>query len=559
MEFRDGPVEVQYVGDVSGPWGLDPLKVDGLALVTELDGTGSDPPASSQRDYLVEEIETHHIDNIPQLLADVDNSIASIRGFIPAGARKGDRFDVEVECTFPNSKTTSLRGGYLMQARMKPMLVLKRSVQMGHNTALARGRVLVDRLFESHSDGTNELSGVVLGGGIVTRDRNVGLRITEKDKSVKTARSISRAINARFSTRNASGPVGVANPTTDRDIEIEIPDVYRHNVGRYFHVILNIAFDETAENRVNRLEWLERQLHDPDRAKIASIRLEAMGQEASAALKRGLRSEDPLVRFHSAQALAYMGDDSGVSELHAAIEGDPAYRWHGLTALASIRNKTSEKTLSELMSSDSATTRYGAFQTIRDSLPGSPYATGELIRREFMLHEVDSDGAPMIHFSRTKLQEIVLFGRDQRFNHRLMFIETGLTIKAIDDSTVQIKLYVPRRGEEIVTCSTRVADVIRHLAAMGFDYGDMLSMLKDAKRSEALDTNLIINAAPRLDSRHHQSTESISGGGQMKTIASETEESSDLGSDSQSTLYTSSETPDRKAGFFDRMKSWWSP
>ena len=274
MEFKEGVAEATYIGDVAGPTGLDKLKVEGLALVTGLDGTGSDPFPGAQRDYLFDEIKTHQVKDVNGLLASDDNSMVQVMGFLPAGARKGDRFDLILQC-MPKSRTTSLEGGFLMQSRMKPFMTTRRSVQIGHNFALAEGRVLVDRLFDSSDESTNLLTAVVPGGGVVTRDRDTGLQLLENARSIHNTTAMARAINARFTTRVGSAPEGVANPISDRRLEILIPEEYRLNIGRYFHVILNIVFEESADQRINRLEELERQLHDPEMSNIAAIRLEA--------------------------------------------------------------------------------------------------------------------------------------------------------------------------------------------------------------------------------------------------------------------------------------------
>ncbi len=562
MEFRDQPFEVQYIGDVSGPWGLEKLKVDGLALITQLDGTGSDPPASSQRDYLIAEIKTHNIDNIAELLADKNNSMASIRGFIPAAAKKGDRFDIEVECF--NPKTTSLEGGYLMQARMKPMLATRRSVQLGHDVALAGGRVLVNALFESKSDKSNLTRGWVIGGGVVMKDRTTGLRIIEDQQSVKLSRAIARSVNDRFSTRDRGGPIGVAEAKTDKDLKILIPDDYRHNIGRYLHVIMNIAFNENPQDRINRLEWLERELYEPSRSSLAAIRLEAIGNEAIPALKRGLRSDDIQVRFHAAQALAYMGDSSGVQQLKNAIVDEPAFRWHGLTALATLRSSASEAALVSLLNVVSAETRYGAFRALRESRPGNLAIGGKLVAGEFMLHELNTDVRPMVHFSKTKRQEVVLFGNDQKFNSRLIYVKSGLTVKALDESRIQFQLYLPRQQEKKIVSSSRVSDVIDVMASLGYDYGDVLTLMKEAKRVGAFESQLVINAVPQLSNSYRQV--GLSGSVSESSDRFIAEPMPDMFDDSPDTA----DSPDGSSassdpspatdwkGIFGRMKNLWS-
>ncbi len=510
MEFGEDFEQPVYIGDVSLPTGLEELKVDGIALVTGLDGTGSEPGASGQRDYLVAEIKTHNIDDINGLLASENNSMALVMGMIPPGARKGDRFDVLVQC-HKKSKTTSLHGGFLMQTRMKPFVQTSKSMSFGHNSALVRGRVLVDGIFDSGADTGNLTSGLIPGGGIVTRDRTNELRITKSNQSIKNATSITRAINDRFSTHVSGTPEGVASPLNDSVIELLIPDDYRHNVGRYFHVVLNIAFNETPGQRVNRLEFLERQLHDPAKSNMAAIRLEAIGDEAKNVLKRGLRSNDTQVQFHSAEALAYMADNSGLEVLSEAAESQQAFRWHALKAMASIKDATAEEALANLFSAASPEARYGAFMTLRESIPDSLVIDGEYVGREFMLHTVSSSAEPMIHVSRNQIPEIVLFGGDQHLSDRLVYVQSGLTIKGQGGKQMLIKRYLPGGEENKIVCSTLISDVIRQMVRLGADYGDVIRLLKHANSNDSLPSQLVINAVPAL-SKSYRSTGTAASG-----------------------------------------------
>ena len=502
MEFAAEIDEATYIGDIATPTGMGTQKVDGIALVTQLDGTGSEPRPSGQRDYLITEIKTHNIDDINGLLESPDNSMVLVMGMIPQGAEKGDRFDINVKC-LDRSKSTSLEGGYLMQARMKPFVSTRQiGVSFGHNSALVRGRVIVDALFQSETDVTNMVSGVIPGGGIVTRERTNQLRIKGAQRSIKVATDIGKVINDRFSTRIQGSPEGVANPINDQIIEMLIPEDYRHNIGRYFHVVLNIAFDETPLQQVNRLESLERRLHDPKQASLAAIRLEAIGEEAKNVLKRGIRANNATVQFHAAEALAYMGDNSGLEILRVAADEKPQYRWHALTAMASIKDAPAEEALVDLFNSDSAEARYGAFRAIRKSMPESLAIAGEFVGREFMLHTVSSSSRPIIHISSAELPEVVIFGGNQRFNERLIYVKAGVTVKAMDDSRVLIKQYLPNGEEKKITCSNLISDVIRQMVKLEADYSDVIRLLKHARESQSMESQLVINAAPQLSSSY---------------------------------------------------------
>ena len=519
MEFGAEIDEPTYIADIATPTGMGTQKIDGIALVTQLDGTGSEPRPSGQREYLITEIKTHNIDNINGLLESKDNSMVLVMGMIPQGAQKGDRFDINVKC-LDRSKTTSLEGGYLMQARMKPFVSTRqKGVSFGHNSALVRGRVIVDSLFQSETDKTNMVSGIIPGGGIVTRERTNQIRIKGEQRSIKVATNIGRVINDRFSTRIQGSPEGVANPINDQVVEILIPEDYRHNIGRYFHVVLNIALDETPLQQVNRMELLERRLHDPKQASLAAIRLEAIGEEATNVLKRGIRANNETVQFHAAEALAYMGDNSGLEILREAADLKPHYRWHALTAMASLKDAPAEEALVDLFNSDSAEARYGAFRAIRGSMPESLAIAGEFVGREFMLHTVSSSSRPIIHISRAELPEVVIFGGNQKFNDRLIYVKAGVTVKSMDDSRVLIKRYLPNGEEKKITCSNLISDVIRQMVKLEADYSDVIRLLKQAQKSKSMESQLVINSVPQLSSSYR--TVGVSGDGDEELLVSE--------------------------------------
>src|SRR5947207_11317820 len=105
--------KTQMVGDFVRPMGLGVIKLESIALVTNLDNTGSDPPPSEQRQLLVAEMQSHDVRQADNILASPTTSMVYVRTFLPPGVQKGDPLDVEVHVPL-RSETTSLRGGWLM-------------------------------------------------------------------------------------------------------------------------------------------------------------------------------------------------------------------------------------------------------------------------------------------------------------------------------------------------------------------------------------------------------------------------------------------------------------
>ena len=506
--YDENVSKTKYIGDICGIYGLNFAKVDGIGLAVGLDGTGSAAKPGSQRDQLIRDLEINkNVDEPKKLLKSDNTELVLIYGLLPPGIKKGETFDLKVT-VMSNSDATSLENGTLLISRLRPILRMGKGARQGHVTALGKGGIVIDATFDARQDQSKQLHGVILGGGKAREDRPLGLAIRTDDFSPKTTTQISRAINARFTAVSSKGRKGVAEPKTDKQIDLLIPDGYRLNVGRYLAVVKNIAYSEPVADRVNRMEALDREMSQPAQAGVTALKLEALGKEGIPALKRALRHHDLEVQFHAAQALAYSGHADGVDILVKAARDEPAFRWHAMTALASFDDVSAGNGLSELMQVESAETRYGAFRAMRARSANDPLVSGDWLAGDFHLHEIPSEASPMIHFSRAKRPEIVLFGLNQTVADDFLHVETGLTVRGNGNGTVSVNSYSAQYGEEKLVCSNKISDVIRTLAKLDFGYGSLMKMFRSANQSDTLNTRLVVNAVPKLG-RTYSPDESI--------------------------------------------------
>ena len=499
VQLQDENVsKTNYIGDICGIYGLNFAKVDGIGLAVGLKGTGSAAKPSSQRDQLIRDLEINkNVDDAKTLLRSKDTELVVMYGLLPPGIRKGDTFDLKVT-VLGSSDAKSLENGTLLISRLRPLRRIGKGVRKGHVTALGKGGIIIDATFDARQDQTKQLHGVILGGGRALEDRPLGLAIRTDDFSPKTTTVISRAINSRFTAFSSQGRKGVAEPKTDKKIELLVPDNYRLNVGRYLAVVKNLAYSEPVADRVNRMEQLDREMGQPTLAGETALKLEAIGKQGIPALKRALRHLDLEVQFHAAQALAYSGHADGVEILVKAAREEPAFRWHAMTALASFDDVSTGIGLSELMQVESAETRYGAFRAMRARSAHDPLVSGDWLAGDFHLHEIPSEASPMIHFSRAKRPEIVLFGHQQTLADDFLHVESGLTVKGNGNGTVSVNSYSAKYGEDKIVCSNKISEVIRALAKLGYGYGSLIKMFRAANQVDALNTRLVVNAVPKL-------------------------------------------------------------
>ena len=519
------------VGDYVSISGLGMITLEGVGLVTGLDGTGGDPKPSPFRMALLKDIQRRDVPNPKALLRSPSTALVIVRAYLPPLIRKGESFDVEVRLP-PGSEATSLNGGWLMEADVSERaLVPGEGVLSGHVFARAKGHVLI-----SHGEGDiGELAGVVRrgrvpGGGISRRDRDLTMALKNRYRSVRMAKRIANRIGTRFYAYNRHGVrEPLANPKTDRTIMLKVHPKYRDNFPRYLQVIRKIAMREDDVERQVRMQQLTGQLQKVESARETSLALEAIGPKAIPFLKPALDHADFEVRFHAATALAYLDDNSGANVLAEAARHERAFRVYALAALSTLEDAPSQLLLRKLLKplvicdtdgcshqgspitgpcprcqsagelKQSAELQYGAFRALwtRDRL--DPTIRGEQVRDLFTMHEVQSNGRPLIHLTQLQRPEIVLFGTDQQFRTPLA-IQAGnhIWINAQSGSPkVTISRYQVGRPPVRRTVSTRVADVIRTTVELGASYPDIIQMLVQAQRQQNVAGQIAIDSVPR--------------------------------------------------------------
>jgi hypothetical protein len=497
VEPEESESGLRTIGDHARPYGLTWQVVEGVALATQLKGTGSDPPPSPLRDELRREMQSHDVSKVNDILASKDTSLVTVRGVIPPGAQQGDVFDVMVMVP-PRMQTSSLRGGFLMRSRLRQHAVIDKGLREGHVAALAQGNILVDGIFSPNEKQVGELRGRVLSGGVVQKARPIGLYIAKEDASVRVSAMIGRAINNRFHHYDRGSRKGVANPTRDDTIELVVHPRYKHNLSRYFRVISEIAYIESDADRARRVELLERILLEPTSAETAALQLEAIGEESAPTLRKGVRSDDPEVRFYAAETLAYLDDADAVPALYEAARSERAFRWRALTALATMNSFQAQEHLAMLANEPSAETRYGAFRALWMRNPRDPLIRGELMgEHEFSFHVVSTKSQPMIHFSRSRRPEMVVFGQDLRLQTpEFLFAGKEILIQQADAETVRLTRYQPGKPETQEVCSNKLDDVVRTIVKLGGGYSEVFEAVKHAKHNGTLPVRVEVDALP---------------------------------------------------------------
>ncbi|MEX2174918.1 MAG: flagellar basal body P-ring protein FlgI [Pirellulaceae bacterium] len=498
------PPGLELVGDSTRPYGLNWIKLEAVALVTNLHNTGSDPPAGDLRSRLIGEMMSHEVRKSDKVLASPTTSLVVVTGYLPPGVQKGDAFDVEVRVP-SRSETASLRSGWLMQTRLRQMQVLQGTVHTGSVDGLAQGDLLVDAIFDGGEDKIYETRARVLGGGISKTTRQLGLAIAKDGASIRMSTMIGAAINDRFHAFEAGVKKGVAVPQRDNYIDLSISPRYQHNLARYLRVVRNIPLRENPVERIERLALLEKKLLEPATAALAALQLEALGNEGVPALTKGLPSNDPEVRFYSAEALAYLDQAEAAAALGKAAQDEPAFRWHALTALATMTHVSALDALNELLHVQSVETRYGAFRALRIRNAADPATRGEVLDKKFRYHLIPTTGEPLVHVARSRMPEIVVFGHEQRLKSpKFLFAGREIMVTTLENGDLKVGRFQAGYETKYETCSTELDKLIRTIVKLGGGYADVIQCLQEARKAGCLESRIAVEALPRPNRKFYR-------------------------------------------------------
>jgi hypothetical protein len=314
------------------------------------------------------------------------------------------------------------------------------------------------------------------------------------------------------------GPSGgqVALAKNKDAIEMRVPYGYRLDPDRYLYVTRFVPLPEDAEQMGRYKRRLQKLLADPSEAILAARRLEAMGRDCVQPLRQGLTHEHPMVRFASAESLAYLGDLSGIDELGKLAQRHPLLAGACLNALASLDEPGCRRWLSELLSDGDPVLRAAAFGHLRELAErdppepklkttwGGPYREylvrnlgGELLNDSFWLHHVAPKSERLVCFSADSRAEVVLFGDGIALTGPVRtLIGNGQDFSVSYEPGVGQKCILKRispQGNRQAICPPTLEDVIRTLAELGAEYPDVVDLLRK------LDEGRCLNCTARLN------------------------------------------------------------
>lgn len=401
--------------------GLQMTQVSGYGLVTGLVDTGGSDGPEVVKEYLVKEIRRNQGIGEPgmpaeEILGSRDTAMVAVTGRIPAGAKKGDRFDVGIEAL--GSQTKSLVGGRLVLCDLKLYAETPQGIIEGKTLAIATGPVFVSP-FDRAGRPTSKVDlrrGMVMSGGVVKEPRRVRLLLTDPRYSV--AQQIENRINGRY-----AGLDPIANAKSPGAIDVDIPanaqDQKRLFLERVMHTTLNgntPFLEERARDLGDEIVDIE-----PEYETIG-LAWEAIGKIGLPAVKKHYASEQPGVSYYSGRTGLRLGDREGMRVVakHARNSQSP-YRKQAIDELGwAIEMSAAGEALRKVLDDEDTDIRIRAYLALRRHR-NPAIETRVLDQDNLILDVIDTSGPYLVYVQRMGEPRIAIFGRRMRCNPPALF------------------------------------------------------------------------------------------------------------------------------------------
>jgi len=455
FDYPDLPATFQgTVGSYCDLTGYDSIRVQCFSLVVGLHNTGSSECPPSAREYIVKHIRSlrdsgmlpRKYDDLTagEILSGRDTAVVEVTGLVPAGAPKGERFDVEV-LVAEGTQTTSLQSGWLIPSELRVVVGRATGGQLVRSiTARASGPIFINPLpistmTQRRSDPRR---GIVLGGGVSSADRVITLALLRPD--FRNAQQIQKRLNNRFA--EAGGRV--VTEATREYINLQVPPSYRGDYNHFISLVWGLYMQESQDFVDNKLRELGKLAREPDQDfEMISLAWEAIGRPALGSLQILYREPDiDEAGFHAAQTAVRLGDNRALNiMIDLAAEDNHRFQLEAIKILSDhYTDARVQSSLRKLINHSNSQIKMLAYEGLRNTLNLTIETTA--VSNEFKLEVVDSPGENVILIWATNDPRIVIFGKEIRCRRNVYFeSNTGeLTINAgVEDRRLTLTRKLP--------------------------------------------------------------------------------------------------------------------
>lgn len=498
---------------------VDTRALRGFGLVIGLRGDGSGDCPTVIRDYLIDflakQVGPQGGGRKPRrspggLIDSPDTAVVQVIGYVPAGARSGTRFDLQVQA-LPGTATRSLEGGLLLptELRMFDRSASGHGMVTGAVLAQAGGPVFVNPFADPDAPTAtaDPRRGTVLGGGRCKEDRPARLMLIRPNYQL--ARTMERRVNERFGQRPRA-----AEARSRGYVVLTTPPQYASFPRRFRDLVAHIYVDNNPAFRDRkRAELIRLAAGGGERLEPIALAWEGFGQTIIPHIRAFYADPDPTLRFYAARTGTRLGDSGAVGVLAdvAASRDDPR-RLLAVRELGDCDSPQAALRLVPLLNAADQELRIAAYEALlRHAHPAirSVQFRSYLDRSQLncILDIVECDGPPLVYVRRTRLPRIAVFGREVPVVPPVFYTcpDGAVTLVSVEDGR-DIRIYSKqndRLTDEIVVPPV-LADVVTALAGLprrddagqlcgvGLPYSRVIQVLATLCEQRAIPARLVL-------------------------------------------------------------------
>lgn len=497
----------------------EPRQLRGFGLVVGLNGRGSSDCPTVIRDYLIDFLGKQTIpkgnpDRKPrlspaELIDSPDTAVVEVTGSVPAGARRGMRFDLDVRA-LPGTSTESLEGGLLlpMQLRIFDRAASGQGLVAGAALAEGGGPIFINP-FTDPGGGSPEADprhGAVLGGGRATEE--YATRIMLVRPNFLLAQTIERRVNERFGPKPRA-----AEAMSAGFVDLKTPPTFARDPLRFRELVGQLFVDNRPAFAAQKLQDLnQRAIAGSPNLERTAATWEAMGRSVLAHIQPFYTHADPTLRFYAARTGLHLGDLTALPAL-AGITAS-ALHSHRLLAIRELGNFDSPQSavyLAPLLNDPDQEVRIAVYEALLQR--GHPAIHSTTFRHlldrsqiNFILDVIEASGPPMIYVRRTRLPRIAVFGSHMAITPPIFYThpDESVTIHTVEGSN-DVQLFAKRRGRlsEPIVLPPRVVELITSLGdlplkddagrlrGIGLPYSRVVQMLAAMSADETIPAHIV--------------------------------------------------------------------
>ena len=402
--------------------GLRSIFVQGYGMVAGLAETGSSQCPEGLRKNIMQTIAKYeklygpkgqrHLISSSAIIDSLDTAIVKVQGYIPAGALRGDRFDLFVSA-LPNTSTTSLEGGRLYTTELRVYAGNFGKVVTSKILAKGYGNIFINP-FEKKKTPSSMIelkrSGYVLNGGVNLEERTLALILYQP--SYALSRAIEQKINSVFGPPPERPLFKTARAVTPSKIELHIPYNYRHQRAHFLNIVKNLYIRNNPAYIQHQARLLAQEIVEPyANVNAISYAWEAMGRTILPLIQPIYNNSNLKAAFYSARAGARLGDSLAIERLaQFASKPKGRFRKEAITTLGFCHSYEARRVLRKLLDDSDIQIRILAYEGL-SRLGDMSVDTTYVGEDNFRLDKVKSNGKKVVYVTRTGEPKVVLFGR----------------------------------------------------------------------------------------------------------------------------------------------------